>query len=217
MKKETNLLDLFNTVGSLFNTLSKIKVPSQSISNITKLVNDNKNNIIAGTALVTATATLTTAVNNKKTSKKVQNSFKEGIKKGEIETKNKFSKILTTQKKRDEFLLLMAKIGSHIAKLDGNFSEDEKNTIKSFIGTINLDSPSTHEIIRIELENIIESTYNSDELIKESVLFLNELKIDRKYYVEFMDQLIVQVIKSDGIEHKLETEFYDKWRKKIKK
>jgi|GEM_PF-776682 len=216
MKNSNNLLDLFNTVNDIFTVISKIKFPAKELSKASKLVIDNKKTILGASAIIATTATATTTINTKNTKEKVKNSFKEGVKKGEIETKKKFSNILLNQKIRDEFLLLMAKIGIHIAKIDGKLDDIEIDAINNFIGKINLEYPSTHEVIKNELNSIIKNEYNSNELIEESKIFLNKFYDNRQDYINFMEELILVVIKSDHVEHELEIEFYTNWKKEMK-
>ena len=216
MNNSNNLLSLFNTVNEIFTTLSKIKIPTKEISKVSKIVNDNKKTILTTTAFVATTATVTTAINNKNTKAKVQNSFKEGVKKGEYETKKKFANILLSQKTRDEFLLLMTKIGSHIAKLDGNIDDVEIDAINNFVGRINFESPSTHDIIKEELNTIITTNYESYELIEETLLFLNKFTVNRQEYIKFMEELILVIISSDSYEHEAELEFYNLWKNQVK-
>jgi hypothetical protein len=216
MNNPNNLLNLFNTVNDIFTTLSKIKLPTKEISKVSKFVNDNKKTILTTTAVMTTTATVTTAINNKNTKAKVQNSFKEGVKKGEYETKKKFANILLSQKTRDEFLILMTKIGSHIAKLDGKVEDVEIEAINNFIGRINFESPSTHEIIKEELNTVITTNYETSELIEETILFLKKFTINRQEYINFMEELILVIIRSDNYEHESELEFYNIWKNQVK-
>lgn len=212
-----NLLDIFNLVGDLFSTMSKIKIPTENFNKMTKVVNDNKKNIGIASGLIVATATVTTTINTKNTSEKVKNSYKEGAKAGEQLMKDKFSQILLTQKTRDEFLLLMAKVGTHISKLDGEFCASELAVINSFVGTINFSSPSTHTVIKTELENILSNQYTSEEVIDDCKKFLSRFSINRNEYIQIMNELLWQVMSSDDDDNnEEEMEFYNLWLKEVR-
>lgn len=212
-----NLLDIFNIVGDLFSTMSKIKIPTENFNKISKVVNDNKKNIGIASGLIVATATVTTSINSRNTSEKVRNSFKEGARAGEQCMKDKFSQILLTQKTRDEFLFLTAKVGTHISKLDGQFCNNELAVINSFVGTINFSSPSTQTVIKSELNKILSNEYTSEEVIDECKKFLSRFSINRNEYIQIMNELLWQVMSSDNNNHPEEMEFYNLWLDEVTK
>lgn len=87
---------------------------------------DVKENPVKYAFLTTAVAVAKIDHADKKTA--VQNSFMEGHKAGEEGCMKKFQNVIQSLRSRDELLLLLTKIGVYVAKCDGEFADEEKQS-----------------------------------------------------------------------------------------
>lgn len=173
-------------------------------------VNKNKKMIIVSSASVAVGGGVGAAVAGRNKKEAVRNSHKEGVKQGELIVTEKFKSIIFTQKTRDEFMLLVAKVGSYIGRLDGEFTALERVKISEFIGHVN-ESPATPEIIKSRITEILESNYTFDEIVDETNNFLSRFSVKRSEYLNFLENVVLEMIDADGEIHDKEKEFYDKW------
>lgn len=154
---------------------------------------------------------------NKDKEEAKQKLFEEGVKAGEAGVKKKLHTLLSTQRKRDEFLLLVVKIGTYIAKCDGEISCEERLEIERFIGEIN-NSPFVPEVIRKRIKNIIESEVSFNEIIRSTKsLLAGENSQSKKEMLIFIDNLIHCMVYADGELHEKEEVFLEKWVKEFTK
>ena len=141
------------------------------------------------------------------------NKFKEGTKAGENKVKNKFSKILMTQKERDELMLISIKIGVYVSSVDGKIDQKELKELEKLTLFIN-DNPTTPQIIKNEINKILKSDISQTELQSDVSAFLKNKKEKRKQeYQAFFLKLIQTIVESDGKLHSKEVEFINNWKK----
>jgi uncharacterized membrane protein YebE (DUF533 family) len=153
----------------------------------------------------------------KKRKKKAEgNHFKEGVMAGEAAVKEKFNSFLKTLKRRDEFMLLIVKVGVYVAKCDGVFSKEERIEIDSFKGEINT-SPVVPEQIRRRIDEILNSNILLQEIVMDTKQLLEpQSDSSRKELLKFLDNFIQRVVYSDGVYHQKEEEFIVQWNKEFR-
>lgn len=141
----------------------------------------------------------------------VQNSFIEGHKAGEEGCMKKFQNVIQSVRSRDELLLLLTKIGVYVAKCDGEFADEEKTKLDSFIGKVN-DSPVFPEAVKKRILQIVDSEPTYEYIVSEMSQYLDTYGHDiRKELIEFVNSFIEEMIIADGCEHSSEQEFRAKW------
>lgn len=145
-----------------------------------------------------------------------KNHFEEGTKAGEEKVMERFSQILKTMRKRDEFILLVVKIGTHVSKCDGDFSPEERKEIDNFKGNIS-EGPIIPEVIKNRINAIIESDISFNEIVSDTKEFIkDETHQSRIEILSFIDNLIQRIVYSDGIRHQKEEEFIVMWNKEFR-
>ena len=137
----------------------------------------------------------------------------EGFTAGGIATKQKFEQVLSMVRSRDEFLLLVVKIGVHIAKCDMNFSFEENQEIDKYIGQLNA-SPIVPEVIKSRIWEIKNSDLSFDELVTETNSFLNQYcnNKNKNEVISYINMLIIDMINADRVIHPTEEAFLVKWK-----
>lgn len=152
------------------------------------------------------------AVDKKNEKEAVRNSFNEGHKAGEEAVKQKFAEFIKTQRGRDEFLLLVTKIGMYVAKCDGEVSTEEMQQLDIFIGRVNM-SPIIPTVIKERILQIKQTSFNYCDVVSEMASFLNEYDNESKQeIIIYVDQLIYDMINADGYVHPAEQEFITNWK-----
>lgn len=198
----------------LFNVVSQL-AKSVGPKIVKAVTSETAKRVAAGVAGGVAVGGVVHAVDKKNEKETVYNSFNEGHKAGEEATKQKFAEFIKTQRQRDEFLLLVTKIGVYVAKCDGNFSTEEMKQLDNFIGRVNA-SPIIPTIIKERIEQIKQTSLVYCDIVAEMEDFLREYgNENRREIIIFVDQLIYEMIHADGYVHPTEQEFIVNWNRRF--
>lgn len=195
---------LNNLFNAFFKLLKKAKPQSETIKSAAKVAG-----VAAGSAVVGGVIVHT--IDKKKKKKAVKDAYKEGHKAGEEAVKQKFAEFIKTQRARDEFLLLVTKIGVYIAKCDGGISTEERKQLEIVIGNINM-SPVSPSVIKDRIRQIKQTSFNYCDIVSEMDSFLKEYDNEKKKtIITYVDKLIHDMINADGHMHPAKKEFITKW------
>lgn len=141
----------------------------------------------------------------------LKNKYEEGYKAGEEDTKSRFNNLMKIQRNRDELLLLVTKIGTYVAKCDGDFSELEKLELEHFLGLVN-NSFITPSIIKERISEIILQDFTFSDLLDAMFDFLSDkTPEDENECIVFINSIIDKMINADGVVYPAEEEFQKKW------
>ena len=128
-----NLINFISQLFELAQTDAGKSFTSNAVKTVTTIAK-NKNVQIAVGSIAAAGVVGNSLGRDKGTKEGRKAGFEEGFTAGGIATKQKFEQVLSMVRSRDEFLLLVVKIGVHIAKCDMNFSFEENQEIDKYIG-----------------------------------------------------------------------------------
>lgn len=152
---------------------------------------------VAGAAAGTAAGVIANGREEDELREQHEEGFKDGIKKGNIETAKKMADML---EQRDALKIGVFALAFYVAKRDGEFSEEEQNTIEKQLGRP--DGIANKEIADV-LRVIFEHTPTFNEITEK---YLNKFALSE---LEIVDDFIKNIIQADGIISQKEIEFLD--------
>lgn len=202
---------LFNAISQLIQNAGP-QIAKAAASETAKNVAKIAGGVIIGGGVIGG---VVHTVDKKNEKEAVRNSFNEGHKAGEEAAKQKIAEFIKTQRGRDEFLLLVTKIGVYVAKCDGEFSTKEIKQLDNFIGQINA-SPVIPCIIKERIFQIKQESLAYSYIVDEMESFLKGYDYEsRKEIITYIDQLIYDMINADGYIHPAEQEFITNWKRRF--
>lgn len=117
--------------------------------------------------------------------------------------------------KKVKMIELCSKIGVFFGSCDGNYSDDERNFVSSFINKLKTEDTINNEVENL-MNGVLEKSYTIEEIIDETNQILEGLgKDDKKYLKDLLCQFIESVIKADGVLHPNEIKFYEQWNHSV--
>ncbi len=180
-----------------------------------KLASEAGKRVLIGAGSSAGAAIIVNEVNKRKKKKSEKHHFEEGYKTGEKDTKQKCADILNRIRARDEYLLLVMKIGVYLANIDGTTSPQKMEALDKYIGKI-FDAVVTPNKIR-ELKNQIKrSKLNEDEVFSAMRSFIAENKDLENEIKGNVKEFILSILHADENETSYEREFLKKWDRNFK-
>lgn len=210
-----NLINFISQLFELAQTDAGKSFTSNAVKTVTTIAKNKNVQIAVGSIAAAGVAGVVgnSLGRDKGTKEGRKAGFEEGFTAGGIATKQKFEQVLSMVRSRDEFLLLVVKIGVHIAKCDMNFSFEENQEIDKYIGQLNA-SPIVPEVIKSRIWEIKNSDLSFDELVTETNSFLNQYcnNKNKNEVISYINMLIIDMINADRVIHPTEEAFLVKWK-----
>lgn len=133
-----------------------------------------------------------------------ESGFVDGMKKGEMDTKEKLMPILKDIESRNNYILALTAFGYSVANCDGEIAPEEVDELDYYLNYIQKDGTLPDEI-KMEL-TIIQRRKDNFQNIKK---YIDEVDVE---YLGVFEEVLENIIMADGIEMDEEKEFRKEWQ-----